>query len=891
MINNYFTKFLLFVVLFGLILLQSFAQEEYTEGKEYWFGIPHVKMKQQEDYRGEYPVMLWISSKVDTKARVTEVSTGDSRTWDITANQSTIVPMGDFLMNKESEVIKDFGIHIEADAPVSCVLYLSYQWSGEAVRLIPVDWLGREYVTSNLYVDSTDELKPGQILIIATENDTKITYVPTFATKKVAKGATGSVTLQKGGTYLIEAKENPTYVQDWTSDITGTSIKATKNIAVISGHTKGAFPRYYTGVRSGYTHPYANFSRNMLAEMLWPLSLLGTEYISAPIQYINRERGLSGVADDKGDLIRFVAAYDNTEVYQMRPDGSSFKKIATMNYKGNWFNITNQEEAAFYRTSKPCLVAQYGKTWWNEPGMMGPIVAKDDGGDHPLNPYLCGQGMMLILAPADHWFGYANFRSPESMDNFLYITFKDRDRDSIFYDGTAVTQLWNSSIVQIPGTEYSYLTTTVGVGDHYLEAKNNAKFAAYAYGNWDQTKEGFAYGYPIGINYAIECKDSLYLNDTIINGNVQLKANTVDLSQNASCAAIYNVKLSKSYNYNFTPEGNFTQNDKTFSCNLNVINPRDSAYAQVTFLLRSGRTFSYDYSYSPLIITPNKKNCGIIKKDTEELYDFIVVNKSAKRTNVLKELKLQNGEQNFELHYNAADLPKTFAPGEEYLFKVTFKSSVAGNFKDSIGLTDTCGSYYSAEITAQVADEPQFNVNFNSDITLGELPLTVQFNDITTPTPTSWLWDFGDGTTSTIQNPSHIYNSIDSFDVKLIVSDGISTDSIVKEHFIQVNKPTDVIDANSELIAGVNNNLILRAISPNPTNNFINIDYQLLENDEIKIELYDYNGRKLKEQQVGFKASGNNTEQINVQQYGTGIYYLVISTSKGKINTSFTIIK
>jgi plastocyanin len=35
----------------------------------------------------------------------------------------------------------------------------------------------------------------------------------------------------------------------------------------------------------------------------------------------------------------------------------------------------------------------------------------------------------------------------------------------------------------------------------------------------------------------------------------------------------------------------------------------------------------------------------------------------------------------------------------------------------------------------------------------------------------SWQWDFGDGTTSTEQNPSHVYRTAGTFTVKLIVTD------------------------------------------------------------------------------------------------------------------------
>lgn len=49
-------------------------------------------------------------------------------------------------------------------------------------------------------------------------------------------------------------------------------------------------------------------------------------------------------------------------------------------------------------------------------------------------------------------------------------------------------------------------------------------------------------------------------------------------------------------------------------------------------------------------------------------------------------------------------------------------------------------------------------------ITKGE---TIQFTDKSTNSPTSWLWDFGDVTTSTEQNPSKTYNSAGNYTVTL----------------------------------------------------------------------------------------------------------------------------
>ena len=51
-------------------------------------------------------------------------------------------------------------------------------------------------------------------------------------------------------------------------------------------------------------------------------------------------------------------------------------------------------------------------------------------------------------------------------------------------------------------------------------------------------------------------------------------------------------------------------------------------------------------------------------------------------------------------------------------------------------------------------------------------PLAVSFTSVSTGTPTQWLWDFGDGTTSTEQNPVHIYPTLGNYMVTLTVWDG-----------------------------------------------------------------------------------------------------------------------
>ena len=50
------------------------------------------------------------------------------------------------------------------------------------------------------------------------------------------------------------------------------------------------------------------------------------------------------------------------------------------------------------------------------------------------------------------------------------------------------------------------------------------------------------------------------------------------------------------------------------------------------------------------------------------------------------------------------------------------------------------------------------------------------FTDLSANNPTSWLWDFGDGNTSTLQNPSHTYADANTYTVCLTVTNDLGTD-------------------------------------------------------------------------------------------------------------------
>jgi PKD repeat protein len=76
--------------------------------------------------------------------------------------------------------------------------------------------------------------------------------------------------------------------------------------------------------------------------------------------------------------------------------------------------------------------------------------------------------------------------------------------------------------------------------------------------------------------------------------------------------------------------------------------------------------------------------------------------------------------------------------------------------------------------------------DFTSDVTSGDAPLTVQFTDRSTGEPISWVWDFGDRSTSTEQNPQHTYVKKGSYTVSLTVSDDTGSDTLKVRKYIVV---------------------------------------------------------------------------------------------------------
>jgi subtilisin family serine protease len=92
-----------------------------------------------------------------------------------------------------------------------------------------------------------------------------------------------------------------------------------------------------------------------------------------------------------------------------------------------------------------------------------------------------------------------------------------------------------------------------------------------------------------------------------------------------------------------------------------------------------------------------------------------------------------------------------------------------------------------------LADLPY--ADFSADVTVGNVPLEVNFTDLSPASPnppSAWNWDFGDGGNSAAQNPGHTYTVPGMYEVSLSadVGHGLGDGLEIKPHYIWAHADT-----------------------------------------------------------------------------------------------------
>jgi PKD repeat protein len=107
---------------------------------------------------------------------------------------------------------------------------------------------------------------------------------------------------------------------------------------------------------------------------------------------------------------------------------------------------------------------------------------------------------------------------------------------------------------------------------------------------------------------------------------------------------------------------------------------------------------------------------------------------------------------------------------------------------------------------------------FSASTTSGTEPLTVTFTDSSVNSPTSWYWDFGDGSSSTVENPSYTYTTPGTYSVVLMATNSAGSNTTAATT-VTVNQP--VVSSTTTVSTSLNpstlgdNVTFTAAVSPN----------------------------------------------------------------------------
>ena len=135
----------------------------------------------------------------------------------------------------------------------------------------------------------------------------------------------------------------------------------------------------------------------------------------------------------------------------------------------------------------------------------------------------------------------------------------------------------------------------------------------------------------------------------------------------------------------------------------------------------------------------------------------------------------------------------------------------------TVSLTATNAAGFDTETkSAYIVVSGTSAADFSATPLSGNAPLAVSFTDLSTGSPTSWSWTFGDGGTSSSQNPSHTYTSAGTYTVTLAVNGPNGPASQTKTGYVVVGAAQCVMPNVSD--GNTRKNAAITILTGNPYN-------------------------------------------------------------------------
>lgn len=184
--------------------------------------------------------------------------------------------------------------------------------------------------------------------------------------------------------------------------------------------------------------------------------------------------------------------------------------------------------------------------------------------------------------------------------------------------------------------------------------------------------------------------------------------------------------------------------------------------------------------------------------------------------------------------------------------------SAAGAYFCTVTNADPCngtGASTPITVTALTAPTAAFSYSWNNTI--------VDFNN-TSAGGTVYAWDFGDLSSSSAQNPSHLF-SPGTYTVTLVVTNASGC--------------SDTTTSVVQFAVGVEEESEFSSMTlyPNPANETLNMSINLNTGADVTVVAFDMSGKVLVNENHDMTAGANNL-QYNVTEWSNGIYFFQVTT-------------
>lgn len=390
---------------------QLYAQS--SQGTEFWITFPG-------NFDAGGVRQLYITAETNSVVNINVVNPAFATTINVPAGTLATVNLPVSVEITSNGSVENKGIHITSDNPVTVYGMNQRDFSTDAYLALPVDAIGTDY-----YVMSYTSVILVQMTIVATEDNTAVTIIPTATGGGFSAGVPGNVVLNKGQVFQLRAS---------SGDYTGSKVMSDKPISVFGGNNCANVP-----VNTAYC--------DHLVQQITPTTAWGQSFVTVPL-----------ALRTGGDIFRIMAQAASTNV--------SINGIVVATLNAGQFYETSLASNSYNRitSDKPVLVGQFCKGSTAGPGTIGdPFFALIPPDEQFLNNYIVSAGTSNIPT------------------NFLNITSPSSNVGTVQVNGAVVATTWTP----IPGTTFSGTQVPVPNGIHTVSSVAPIGLLVYGYGNDD----------------------------------------------------------------------------------------------------------------------------------------------------------------------------------------------------------------------------------------------------------------------------------------------------------------------------------------------------------------------------------------------------------------------